>query len=102
MHTVYILYSPLIDKYYIGSTTGDLDLRLSKHNSGYYDKSFTAQGRPWEKYLVIDCSGEKQARKIEMHIKSMKSKKYIRNLKAYPEMVERLKARFPEVGLESR
>jgi putative endonuclease len=28
--------------------------------------------------------------KIERHIKKMKSKKYIQNLKKYPEMVEKL------------
>jgi putative endonuclease len=32
--------------------------------------------------------------KIEKHIKNMKSKKYILNLKKYPEMIERLLKEF--------
>ena len=33
---------------------------------------------------------------VEEHIKSMKSKKYIQNLKKYPEMVEKLKDKYSD------
>jgi len=43
-HFVYILYSELRDRYYIGSTA-DVQQRLSRHNAGA--TSSTKSGRPW-------------------------------------------------------
>ena len=34
MFLVYILYSPQLDKFYVG-VTEDLDLRISQHNTGF-------------------------------------------------------------------
>jgi putative endonuclease len=36
----------------------------------------------------------KQALRIEKHIKNMKSKKYIEDIKKYPEITERLKEKY--------
>ena len=48
--------------------------------------SYTSKGIPWVLFLVLECTSREQARKVELHIKRMKSKQYIRNLKKYSEM----------------
>lgn len=90
MPTCYILYSKKLDKYYIGATNINTTERLNRHVSGYYDKKFTAKADDWELFLEIICLNVKQAFAIEAHIKRMKSRKYIENLKCYPAMVEKL------------
>ena len=69
--------------------------RLDKHNHAFYgyDK-FTASVNDWQLVLAIGCKSISQARSIEAHIKKMKSRKYIENLKAFPEMTERLLAKY--------
>ncbi len=94
MHFVYVLYSEKINRYYIGETH-DVQGRLEKHNTGYYDEKWTERGKPWRLAVEIGCGDKKQALSIERHIKQMKSKKYIEDLAAFPEKVEKLKARFP-------
>ena len=53
---------------------------------------YTSKADDWELFYSIDKLEYNQARKIEKHIKKMKSKKYIENLKAYNEMSIRLKS----------
>ncbi|MBS1610291.1 MAG: GIY-YIG nuclease family protein [Bacteroidetes bacterium] len=89
MAFVYILNSKSLDKYYIGSCE-DLNLRLEQHFSGFFDKAYTSTAKDWIVYFVIENLGYKQARNIEMHIKKMKSKKYIESLKKYPELQQEL------------
>ena len=92
---VYIIHSPSIDRYYIGSTTEELAKRLMAHNSGKYgSKSFTSRAKDWELYYSIDCVSKSQALKIEQHIKRMKSRKYIENLKTYDEIGTKLKSMY--------
>ena len=91
---VYILYSPSKRVFYTGFTTTTLEDRLQKHNSKYYGNKFTAISSDWEVYFFIECSSENQARDIESHIKRMKSRKYIQNLKQYPEMGQGLLFRY--------
>ena len=86
---VYILYSEKISKYYIGNTH-DIDLRIERHNTCYYENKWSAKGKPWKLYFSIECKDSTQARKVENHIKKMKSKKYIENLPKYPEITEKL------------
>ena len=95
MHYVYILFSEKAGRYYTGETY-DVAERLERHNTGYYDEKWTESGKPWRLVLAIECTDKKQALCIERHIKAMKSKKYIENLVQYPEMVEKLKARFAQ------
>lgn len=90
---VYILYSPKIDRFYIGQTF-DVDARIEKHNSGFYDNKWTARGKPWKLFLKIETTNKETSLKIEAHIKKMKNKKYIRNLAKYPEMAQKLIDRF--------
>lgn len=85
--SVYILYSPSLDSFYTGFTLTSVNERLNKHNEKYYNKKYTAKANDWEIYLSIECASEKQAREIEAHIKRMKSKTYIHNLKRYPNMI---------------
>ena len=88
-------YSPSLDKFYIGSTALAPKERLSRHLSTYYGSGkFTAQAKDWELYHEIACDSKQQAHLIERHIKSMKSKVYIKNLKEFPEMGEKLKANY--------
>ena len=89
---VYILYSERLGKYYTGCTQYSPEQRLFQHNDKHYDKSFTYSGIPWKMYYVISCENLAQARGIEQHIKRMKSKKYLENLRRYPELTEKLKA----------
>ncbi|MBR2195799.1 MAG: GIY-YIG nuclease family protein [Salinivirgaceae bacterium] len=86
---VYILYSQAIDKYYIGETV-DLNNRLEEHISHTFCGSFTTRSTDWKIYLVMECQSRTQARLVESHIKKMKSKSYIQNLKKYPELREKL------------
>jgi putative endonuclease len=96
MPSAYILYSKSKDRYYIGFTTETIALRLERHNNDYYDDKSTADGKPWDLFLDITCDTNQQARSIESQIKSMKSRKYVENLRKYPEMIDKLKERYKD------
>ncbi|MFD2517463.1 GIY-YIG nuclease family protein [Salinimicrobium flavum] len=91
-YVVYILYSIKLDRFYVGSSS-NLGLRMAFHHSspGY---KFTGKAADWQLFFKSDCADKKQAVNIEKHIKKMKSRKYIQNLKRYPEMVENLKKKY--------
>ena len=77
MPFVYILYSQKLNKYYVGACT-DIERRLYEHNIGH--SKFTSTGLPWiliytEKYPTLP-----EAKKRELEIKKMKSRKYIEGL----------------------
>ena len=91
----YILYSVESDRYYIGETD-DLEERLSRHKSGFFRQSYTARSGDWEVFLALPCINRVHARKVEKHIKSMKSREYIKNLKKYPELRSKLLKRFSD------
>jgi putative endonuclease len=97
MATVYILYSESLDKYYIGSFK-DLTLRLDQHKNKYFDTSFTSRTEDWYLYLALPNLEYEQARKVESHIKRMKSKIYIKNLLKYPEIREKLILKYDDAG----
>ena len=98
MIACYILYSVILDKYYVGFTQESVISRLEKHNNSFYDEAFTTITNDWIVYLVIACEDISQAIKIERHIKKMKSKTYIENLLIYPEMQERLLLKFSSIN----
>ena len=91
MAIVYILYSEQADKFYTGSSL-DVTARLDEHLEKKFKSAYTAKVNDWEVFFVIDDLTYEQARKIEDHIKRMKSRKYFNDLKQYPAIVERLKA----------
>lgn len=72
----------------------DVKSRIEQHNTGYYAKSFTSSTNDWVLFVEIICDSKGQALKIESHIKKMKSKNYIQNLKRYPELVLKLKEQY--------
>ena len=92
-HFVYILYSRTIDKFYIGETP-NIDERLKIHNTKELNTNYTKSGIPWEIYYSIEVTNRIVARKIETHIKKMKSKTYIKNLKQYPEITLKLMSQY--------
>ncbi len=94
MYSVYILYSDKLDRFYTGSTSG-FDVRMGFHNKPEARK-YTAKANDWVLFDKIDCENKTQALAIEKHIKSMKSKIYLKNLKLYPEMKEKLKTKFKD------
>jgi len=89
---VYILFSPDRNKYYVGSCK-DLPARLKQHKDKAFENSYTASGT-WELFFSVDDLEYKQAREIESHIKRMKSRTFISNLKKYPEIVQRLMEKY--------
>jgi len=97
MSYCYIIYSKKIDRFYVGSCQGDLNDRINKHNTSFYEgQHYTSQASDWQLHLSISCESFLQARKIENHIKAMKSRKYLTDLKSYPDMIEKLLFRFGE------
>ncbi len=82
-----------MNSYYTGSCA-DLQLRIQQHLKKIFTDSYTKKAADWKLYFVIENLGYEQARAIEGHIKSMKSRTYIENLKNYPEMVSRLLEKF--------
>ena len=93
MFQVYILYSASIDHFYIGQTE-NLDIRKSWHDQKVFRKNFTVRANDWAIFFVVECNSRQQALNIEKHIKKMKSKKYIKDLVRYPQIVENLKSRY--------
>ncbi len=93
MAFVYILYSKSASQYYTGSGK-DLGKRVEQHFIKEIAGAFTSKAEDWIIYLSIDDLEYKQARDIENHIKRMKSRKYIENLKEYPELVQKIKIQY--------
>ncbi len=74
MFYLYVLQSEKTGKFYIGSS-GDLDDRLHRHNSGY-SKS-TKFGCPWKLVYTESFPTRGEAMKRESEIKRWKSHKRI-------------------------
>ena len=68
-----------------------MDSRIAKHNHRTYGKHrYTAAAKDWELFIKIPAQDYPHAIRLERHIKSMKSRKYIMNLKKYPELAEKI------------
>ena len=93
MASLYILYSKKLNRFYSGSCK-DLSYRIDQHVNKDFAKSFTAKADDWDLFLFVDDLSYEQARMIESHIKKMKSRAYIQNLKKYPEILEKLMAKY--------
>ena len=89
MAAVYILQSLSKNRFYIGSCL-NLKVRLLQHKNNFYSNSYTRRADDWKLFFSLDNLEYESARKIERHIKNMKSAVYIKNLKIYPEMSEKL------------
>jgi len=93
MAQVYILYSKRLNRYYTGSCL-DIEKRIIEHRSKAIKGSFTSKTDDWEVFYYFDNLEYKQARGMELHIKKMRSKKYIENLKKFPELRMKLIDRY--------
>ncbi len=93
MASVYIMFSEKLNKFYIGSCL-NLAERMADHKNKIYMDSFTTLANDWDLYFTIDEIEGSVARTIEQHIKSMKSKRYIENLRKYPEIIEKLISKY--------
>ncbi|KAF0215552.1 MAG: hypothetical protein FD178_1651 [Ignavibacteria bacterium] len=76
-HSVYILKSSLVCKYYIGSSANPIR-RLEFHNT--VEKGFTSRYRPWEIVFTIEYKTKEEAMAAERKIKSWKSRIMIERL----------------------
>lgn len=78
LNLTYILYSPSLDRYYVGSTRHDMDERLRRHNSNH--KGYTGKVNDWRIVLVEEFPTYEAAHKREREIKAWKSRKMIEKL----------------------
>jgi len=76
-YIVYILYSALIDKFYVGYTN-NIERRLKEHNRR--KGKYTDRGIPWALSYTESFSSKTEAMTRESEIKSKKSRSYIENL----------------------
>ena len=77
MPFMYILFSEKVNKYYIGACI-DLERRLHEHNIGH--SKFTSTGIPWQLKYKEAFETVQEAKRRELAIKKLKSRKYIENL----------------------
>src|SRR5690625_1695004 len=79
MFYLYILYSEISDKYYVGSSE-DPWKRLVGHNTNP-KTTYTSKHRPWKLKAVFEAGETRgEAVKIERIIKKQKSRKLIEKL----------------------
>ena len=71
---VYIIYSALIDRFYIGYTS-DLTKRMEEHNNGISD--YTSSASDWILKYSERYPSRELAMKREKEIKKKKSRRYI-------------------------
>ena len=89
MFYVYVIQSKIDYSFYIGKTS-NLEDRLHYHNTPELNVGITKRKIPWDYFFVLEVDNSKVAGKIEIHIKKMKSKKYIQDLKKYREIAQKL------------
>ncbi|AEV99246.1 hypothetical protein A4D02_32110 [Niastella koreensis] len=77
MPCMYILYSEKLNKYYIGACI-NMERRLYEHNIGH--SKFTSLGIPWKLLYTEQFEDLDAAKKRELQLKRMKSRKYIEEL----------------------
>ena len=88
-YCVYVLYSKEIDSFYIGQTI-NLEIRIIEHLLHSMEDAYTKRAKDWELYYELLCADRHQAILIEKHIKKMKSRKYLNNLRNYPDVSKKL------------
>jgi putative endonuclease len=77
-YSVYIIYSASLDRFYVGYTGGDMNIRLKKHNANH--KGFTGGNADWVIKYVEEFETKTGAMKREMEIKRWKSRLKIEQL----------------------
>ncbi len=84
MHFVYIIYSPLFDRFYVGETVNPAE-RTEQHKRGFYKSASTSYANDWVLKLSLRVNSRKEALVVEKYIKSMKSKTFILSLIENPD-----------------
>ena len=79
---VYILYSKILDRFYIG-TTNNIERRLAQHNRPH--KGYTNSGQSWILLYSEQFVSKKDALIRELYIKKKKSKEFIEKLIKSPD-----------------
>jgi putative endonuclease len=69
--TVYILYSPLVDRYFVGRTS-NFDKAIERHNTG--KNPHTKTGLPWNTVYRETFDSADDARRREIQIKSSQNR----------------------------
>jgi putative endonuclease len=82
MAYTYILFSVLLNKYYVGHTTMHPSERLKKHLTDH--DGFTAKAKDWVIVHLEEFDTKAEAYKRELAIKAKKSRKYIESLIQVP------------------
>jgi putative endonuclease len=77
---VYIIYSELYDKYYIGQTNNVTD-RIKRHNNG--SEKFTSSYLPWSLKCIIEKSSRNEAMILENKLKNLNRVKLIKFIQKY-------------------
>ncbi|WP_080239664.1 GIY-YIG nuclease family protein [Spirosoma rigui] len=67
MHTVYIIFSPSADRYFIGQTK-NLPITLWQHNAK--TNPATADGKPWEVKFTRQFDTRNEALSLEMKLRN--------------------------------
>ncbi|MCB0480254.1 MAG: GIY-YIG nuclease family protein [Flavobacteriales bacterium] len=78
MHSCYILYSSVLDTYYVGSTSLAVKDRLRRHLSNH--KGYTAKAKDWQVVYTESFPTKEESIKREIEIKRWKSKIKIQKL----------------------
>ncbi len=78
MFIVYVLYSQLHEKIYIGFTS-NLENRLLSHNS-LAKKGWTIKFRPWKVIHTESFDNKAEAKKREKQLKSAQGRVFIQSL----------------------
>ena len=78
MHFLYLLYSPSIDRYYIGQSS-NVEKRVQFHNSEI-NTIWSKKGKPWILVGKFAFPSKKEALAAERYLKAQKSRKLIQKI----------------------
>lgn len=77
-------------------TSESADLRLKKHNEGTYGTHYTSQTKDWVLSLEMPFANASLARKAELYLKKMKSRRFIEKIindpVEYLKLIEKIKS----------
>lgn len=71
MFYVYMLYSAVVDRYYVGQTS-NLEDRIKRHNQGR--SKYTKSGIPWKLVYKERFENQSDAKEKEIEIKQSQSR----------------------------
>ena len=74
MHFVYVLYSPSLNRFYVGESANAAD-RLIHHQAGH--QRYTRRATDWTQVFLKSTDSRAEALLIEKSIKSSKSRKTV-------------------------